>query len=287
MVRLIYDDDFLDALADRAERIITPHEWEVLWSAIDSVPTAMQLWTSVKDAQPPEDGMYFIAYDFDCWRNCVSSRMFKDGKWAGSESYNIKFWMPIPALPGGGQRMNTGKQFEADFKASVPSDAWCYRLKDSAATYYGGNENLSFSIDNICDFLVYRYPMNHLFELKTIETPSIPLEKVFGKYDKAKCKYRKEKHITDMVEAMGYTGQTAHVVVNYRAVNRTFAIPASKVLTFCYNESRKSIPWQWAEQEGIEVKAKRLRVHWQYDVDGLLKRLEKEHETENEIRADD
>ena len=80
--------------------------------------------------------------------------------------------------------MNTGKQFEADFKASVPSDAWCYRLKDSAATYYGGNENLSFSIDNICDFLVYRYPMNHLFELKTIETPSIPLEKVFGKYDK-------------------------------------------------------------------------------------------------------
>ena len=49
--------------------------------------------------------------------------------------------------------MNTGKQFEADFKASVPSDAWCYRLKDSAATYYGGNENLSFSIDNICDSL--------------------------------------------------------------------------------------------------------------------------------------
>ena len=113
--------------------------------------------------------------------------------------------------------MNTGKQFEADFKASVPSDAWCYRLKDSAATYYGGNENLSFSIDNICDFLVYRYPMNHLFELKTIETPSIPLEKVLGKYDKAKCKYHKEKHITDMVDAMGYSGQTAHVIVNYRA----------------------------------------------------------------------
>lgn len=173
--------------------------------------------------------------------------------------------------------MNAGKQFEADFKASVPSDAWCYRLKDSAATYYGGNENLSFSIDNICDFLVYRYPMNHLFELKTIETPSIPLEKVFGKYDKAKCKYRKEKHITDMVDAMGYSGQTAHVIVNYRAVNRTFAIPASKILAFRYNESRKSIPWQWAEQEGIEIKAKRLRVHWRYDVDGLIKRLEKEN----------
>lgn len=93
--------------------------------------------------------------------------------------------------------MNTGKQFEADFKASVPSDAWCYRLKDSAATYYGGNENLSFSIDNICDFLVYRYPMNHLFELKTIETPSIPLEKVFGKYDKLTEESTTSEYVTD------------------------------------------------------------------------------------------
>lgn len=75
-------------------------------------------------------------------------------------------------------RLNTGKQFEADWKKSMPPDAWCYRLKDSAATYYGGNENLSFSVDNICDFDVYRYPMHHYFELKTIETPSIPLTKI-------------------------------------------------------------------------------------------------------------
>lgn len=42
--------------------------------------------------------------------------------------------------------LNTGKQFEADWKKSMPPDAWCYRLKDSAASYYGGNENLSFSM---------------------------------------------------------------------------------------------------------------------------------------------
>lgn len=176
--------------------------------------------------------------------------------------------------------MNTGKQFEADFKASVPFDAWCYRLKDSATTYYGGNENLSFSIDNICDFLVYRYPMNHLFELKTIETPSTLWKRCLASTTRQSANTAMEKHITDMVDAMGYSGQTAHVIVNYRAVNRTFAIPASKVLAFRYNESRKSIPWQWAEQEGIEVKAKRLRVHWRYDVDELLKRLEKENEHE-------
>ena len=26
-------------------------------------------------------------------------------------------------------RLNTGKQFEADWKKSMPPDAWCYRLK--------------------------------------------------------------------------------------------------------------------------------------------------------------
>ena len=129
-------------------------------------------------------------------------------------------------------RLNTGKQFEADWKKSIPPDAWCYRLKDSAATYYGGNENLSFSVDNICDFEVYRYPLHHYFELKTIETPSIPLEKILGKFDRDKQRYHKLKHITDMAAAASYKGQTAHVVINYRGrVNRTFAVPASAVQT--------------------------------------------------------
>ena len=38
--------------------------------------------------------------------------------------------------------LNTGKQFEAAWKKSMPPDAWCYRLKDSAASYYGGNERI-------------------------------------------------------------------------------------------------------------------------------------------------
>lgn len=69
-------------------------------------------------------------------------------------------------------RLNTGKQFEADWKKSMPPDAWCYRLKDSAATYYGGNENLSFSVDNICDFDVYRYPMHHYFNSRPSKHPA-------------------------------------------------------------------------------------------------------------------
>ena len=81
--------------------------------------------------------------------------------------------------------------------------------------------------------------------------------------------------LTDMAHAAEFHGQTAHVVINYRGkVNRTFAISASAVLEYMNTQTRKSIPWQWAALNGIEVEQRLLRVHWRYDVEGLLKRLE-------------
>lgn len=81
-----------------------------------------------------------------------------------------------------------------------------------------------------------------------------------------------------MAAAASYKGQTAHVVINYRGkVNRTFAVPASAVLEYMQTQTRKSIPWQWAALNGIEVEQHLLRVHWRYDVDGLLKKLEGDH----------
>ena len=117
--------------------------------------------------------------------------------------------------------------------------------------------------------------MHHYFELKTIETPSIPLEKILGRFDRERQKYHKLKHITDMAHAASFKGQTAHVVINYRGkVNRTFAVPASAVLEYMQTQTRKSIPWQWAALNGIEGEQHLLRVHWRYDVEGLLRVLE-------------
>lgn len=56
-------------------------------------------WTSVKDAQPSEDGVYFAVYDFWHWDNCIGTMQFKDGKWL-NERHPVKFWMPIPEIPG-------------------------------------------------------------------------------------------------------------------------------------------------------------------------------------------
>ena len=172
--------------------------------------------------------------------------------------------------------MNEGKRFERDFKASVPPDAWCYRLRDSPISYYGGSdaEGIRFAQDNICDFFLYRAPTLYLIELKTVGTPSAALTSLFGKYDPDKHAYKKQKHLQDMAKAeQAATGLRALVVINYRRTGHTYAVPARDVLEWverAANGGRKSIPEEFCVNHGTPVSARRLRVNWRYDVAALL-----------------
>ncbi len=178
------------------------------------------------------------------------------------------------------EEMNTGKRFEADWKASVPSGVWYLRLKDSPATFYGGaQEGIRFSADNICDNLLFREPMLALVELKTVGTPSASLTAMFGKYDAEKKRYKKQKHLEDMDKAAQHEGITAVVVINYRSAGHTYAITAAQALRWLNNsatgDGRKSIPESWCAEHGTLVQQRQLKVNWRYDVRGLLDQLEK------------
>lgn len=95
-MRLVDVEDVVDALGNMGESIDLKEAEE--W--IDTVPTAMQLWTSVKNKQPDEDGIYLTVYDFWCFENCVSAREFRNGRWGEEERRGaVKFWMPIPEIP--------------------------------------------------------------------------------------------------------------------------------------------------------------------------------------------
>lgn len=175
--------------------------------------------------------------------------------------------------------MNEGKRFERDFKASIPPDAWCYRLRDSPISYYGGSEaeGIRFAQDNICDFFLYRRPTLYLLELKTVGTRSAALASLFGKYDPDKRAYKKQKHLQDMAVAATRQGLQALVVLNYRLSEHTYAIDADTVLRFVEqaidNNGRKSIPEDWCQANGTPIAARRLRVNWRYDVAGMMEAL--------------
>ncbi len=171
-------------------------------------------------------------------------------------------------------RPNEGKQFEADFKASVPKDVWCYRLRDSPGTFYGGaQEGVRFSSTNICDYIVYKEPQLLLVELKTVGTTSASLSAMFGKWDASKGQYHKQRHLADMAEAAQQPGIRGLVVINYRRVNRTYSVDAAELMEYialAADGGRKSVPESWCAEHGRMVPQRRLRVHWRYDIASLF-----------------
>ena len=175
--------------------------------------------------------------------------------------------------------MNEGKRFERDFKASVPAGSWCYRLRDSPVSYYGGSgaEGIRFAQDNLCDFVLYRAPTLYLLELKTVGTPSAALTSLFGKFDPEKRCYKKQRHLQDMAKAeQSATGLRALVVLCYRRTGHTYAVPARDVLEWVERAAaggRKSIPEEFCISHGTPVAARRLRVNWRYDVAGMMEKL--------------
>ena len=69
--------------------------------------------------------------------------------------------------------MNSGKQFEADFKASVPNNAYYYRLRDGTSSWDKG-ENTRFQMTNDYDNLIFYNGTLYLLELKNTKGKSIP-----------------------------------------------------------------------------------------------------------------
>nr|DAQ31053.1 MAG TPA: Protein of unknown function (DUF551) [Caudoviricetes sp.] len=93
-------DAVCDAIFDETSIELRRYELEKIENAVKSIPTAMQLWTSVKDALPTADGIYFTVYKFLNWNDCISTREFRNGKWVEEVGHEeVRFWMPIAALP--------------------------------------------------------------------------------------------------------------------------------------------------------------------------------------------
>lgn len=150
-----------------------------------------------------------------------------------------------------------GKQFEEDFKKSVPSNCWIYRFKDGTANFNGArNENVRFQAYNICDFLVMSNRLN-LFELKSHKGQSIPFSAIRLKQVEELSKIQHEKI-------------NSYFVFNFRDFANTYCVQATKVKEFMETSTRKSIPLSWCEEHGIKIEQQKKKVTWRYDLKGVL-----------------
>lgn len=164
--------------------------------------------------------------------------------------------------------MNLGKNFELNWKKSVPNYIFYYRFRDSGSSYYGGNQNLRFSASNIADCLI-QDPFSglHLIELKHHKGKSIPLSCILGS-EKNKTK---KKQIQDLLDANEYTGVFSHIIVFFSDVERCFELGINSFIDFINNEERKSIPIEYFEKHGCEIRVKKLKTNYRFDIEKWLK----------------
>ena len=159
-------------------------------------------------------------------------------------------------------KRNLGKEFEQNFRKSVPDSSrfYYYRIKDNTSSFYGGNDNLRFSQSNIADaFMLYtnlelNYTCLFIFEFKHHKGKSLPLNCI------------RENQLSEMHKASKYLGVIPMLVVFFSDVERCFALNIEQVCKFKEVEDRKSIPISFFETNGIEIKTTKLRTQFRYDI---------------------
>lgn len=162
---------------------------------------------------------------------------------------------------------NLGKQFEQSFRKSIPEtdNIYYYRLKDSASSYYGGNDSLRFSQSNIADafmFYVNEY-MNLLLilEFKHHKGKSLPINCI------------RENQLKEMTLASKKTDVIPMLVVFFSDVEKCYSLKIEDVDIFIKNNDRKSIPLEFFEQYGIPIDVIKLRTNYKYNVEEWLKNI--------------
>ena len=150
--------------------------------------------------------------------------------------------------------INNGKRFENNFRDSLPSDYWFYRLRDSAASFYGGNDNLRFANTNIADNLVFNGKTLFINELKAHAGKSIPLNCI------------RENQAKMMSKASVYDNIKCTLFVFFYSVGRCFALDIKDFMEFLENTDRKSIPIAYFEEKAVEISVIEKKVNFRYEL---------------------
>ena len=140
----------------------------------------------------------------------------------------------------------TGKQFEEDFKKSAvqAEDISIDRLYDNVGGYAG--------VKNICDFIVYRYPHQYYFELKSHKGNRLPFSEIT------------EHQWSGLLEkAMKNIGCIAGVLIHYSDHDKTVFVDIRK-LEEMKQQGEKSIAVDYALANGVPLDGRKKRVTWEY-----------------------
>lgn len=164
---------------------------------------------------------------------------------------------------------NIGKQFEVDFKNSIPDYVLLYRLPDSAQSFGGGN-NLRFSRKNPFDFIMYDSKKHILYalEMKTVKGQSISFERNKGE--------NKEIHyhqIQGLNEWNKYDGIICGFIIEFRQIEKTIFLSIDSFNSLINIIDKKSFNFGDIVNSGLNyiiIPQQKRRTRYKYDIEKML-----------------
>lgn len=167
---------------------------------------------------------------------------------------------------------SVGKQFEDNFKKSVPNYALSYRPPDSAQGFdVGASNKLRFSRHSPCDLMVFDGTRNLFLtlELKTFQG-SCSFER--DKNEKGIVHYYQ---IEKLKEFANYKRVISGLVLDFRSTGNTYFLNINDWDNLISHIEKKS----FNEQDLLEyaspilIEKEKLKVNYRYDVELLLSKL--------------
>lgn len=157
---------------------------------------------------------------------------------------------------------NRGKIFEENFKRSVPEGILYERFNDTGYIYGVNRDsyqhtNATFTVKNVCDCFIYDGNILLYLELKSHKGKSLPLNCI------------RENQVKEMLKRQSYKNTIAGLLIEYSDLERVFYINIVDYYNFIDKNERKSIPFEWCRNVGIELEIHKLRTNYRYNVSKL------------------
>lgn len=163
-----------------------------------------------------------------------------------------------------------GKNFEQQWKKSVNSEMYFFRLKDSPSSFGRDSTFVRFTLDNPYDCFIFYNRFLFPMELKSTELSSISIQRC--KEDKGKM--IKLNQIDGLSESNKYDGIFAGFVFDFRNTENTYWLSINDFNLFLLNNDKKSINEKdIIKYKGIKIDKTKKRVKYTYDIYKLLNEI--------------
>lgn len=158
---------------------------------------------------------------------------------------------------------NAGKEFEKQFKDSMPIDVYYLRLVDSAVGFDVANSTQRFAAKNPYDVVLYKYPTMYALELKSTIGTSFSF--------KGKSPMIKEHQLKSLRKAAVHC--KAGFIFNFRKTNNTYYVPIETfdtITSFGMLDKSSVNEFDIANAKGtLRMEQKLKKVNFTYDI-GIL-----------------